>query len=117
MPEYVGSRALQLISPSLTRPKVLIIGVAYKQGVSDVRETPVAGLRNYLVARGVEVAWHDPLVERWEDTLPVNLGWSCDLIVLAVKQDGVNLEEIMSLDLPILDCTNTIAKSSNIFWL
>ena len=48
MPKYVAERALRLVDARITTPRVLILGVAYKPGVGDVRETPVTALRNYL---------------------------------------------------------------------
>ena len=69
MPNYVAERALSMIDPTIKTPKILIVGVAYKPGVKDVRETPVSQLRNYLLASGATVAWHDPLVESWQKQL------------------------------------------------
>ena len=62
MPKYVAHRALSLVNPRIKNPKVLILGVAYKPGVGDVRETPVSELRDCLKNQGAFVAWHDPLV-------------------------------------------------------
>jgi UDP-N-acetyl-D-glucosamine dehydrogenase len=108
MPKYVAERALSLINPSIKNPKVLILGVAYKPGVGDVRETPVSELRNYLKAKGAEVAWHDPLVPVWEGTNPVDLAWTCDVAILATKQSGMNLELLLERDVLLLDCTNSL---------
>jgi len=60
MPKYVAQRALKLVDSSITKPRVFILGVAYKAGVSDVRETPMSELRNCLIDLGAEVAWYDP---------------------------------------------------------
>jgi UDP-N-acetyl-D-glucosamine dehydrogenase len=107
MPKYVAKRALALIDESVSKPRVLILGVAYKPGVGDVRETPASELRDYLKSQGVEVAWHDPLVATWDGTKPVDLGWNCDLAILATMQEGIDIERLTSSGVQILDCTNT----------
>jgi UDP-N-acetyl-D-glucosamine dehydrogenase len=107
MPEYVAHRALDMIDSSIINPKVLILGVAYKSGVGDVRETPVSELRDYLIAQGSEVAWHDPLVKVWEGTTPVDLSWECDLAILATKQPGMDVNKLIARGIQILDCTNS----------
>lgn len=43
--------------------RVLILGVAYKPGVPDLRESPVFSVVERLGRLGAEVTWHDPLVE------------------------------------------------------
>ena len=108
MPKYVAMRALSMVDASIESPKVLILGVAYKPGVGDVRETPVSELRDYLKASGAEVAWHDPLVQIWEGSRPVELDWTCDVAILATKQPGMQLDQLISNGVQILDCTNSI---------
>jgi UDP-N-acetyl-D-glucosamine dehydrogenase len=93
MPKYVANRAL---------------GVAYKPGVGDVRETPVSELRDHLKAQGADVAWHDPLVPIWEGSNPVDLEWECDVAILATRQPGMNLTQLIAKGIQILDCTNSI---------
>jgi len=114
MPMYVAQRALELVDSSKTTPRVLILGVAYKPGVSDVRETPVSELRIHLKAQGADVAWHDPLVTIWEESKPVDLAWECDVAILATKQPGINLEQLVSRGVQILDCTNSIKNLSGV---
>ena len=114
MPKYVADRALSMVDVSIKNPKVLILGVAYKPGVGDIRETPVTELRNYLKAQGAEVAWHDPLVPAWEGSNPVDLDWACDVAVLAIKQPGVNLDQLIAHGIKILDCTNSITGQTGV---
>jgi UDP-N-acetyl-D-glucosamine dehydrogenase len=111
MPIYVAQRALGMINPSVANPRILIIGVAYKPGVGDVRETPVSELRNYLVTHGANVAWHDPLVQEWKESQSVDLTWDCDLAILAIKQHGLDIAMLLSRGVPILDCTNSILNT------
>ena len=108
MPKYVAERALGMVDSSIRNPKVLLLGVAYKPGVGDVRETPVSELRDHLLAQGAEVAWHDPLVTTWEGSKPVDLGWECDVAILATKQPGMDIEILIARGIQILDCTNSL---------
>ena len=114
MPKYVAERALSMVDDIVVTPKVLILGVAYKPGVGDVRETPVSELRNYLKEQGAEVAWYDPLVPVWEGSNPVDLEWACDVAILATKQPGMNLDQLIARGIRILDCTNSIPGQTGV---
>ena len=114
MPKYVAERALNLVDSSIKNPKVLILGVAYKPGVSDIRETPVSELRDHLKAQGADVAWHDPLVPVWEGSKPVDLDWECDVAILAAHQPGMNLGKLIARGIQILDCTNSIPGQAGV---
>ena len=114
MPKYVAERALSMVDVNIKNPKVLILGVAYKPGVGDVRETPVSELRDYLKAQGAEVAWHDPLVPAWEGSNPVDLEWHCDVAILATRQPVMNLGKLIARGIQILDCTNSITGQTGV---
>jgi UDP-N-acetyl-D-glucosamine dehydrogenase len=114
MPKYVAQRALSMVESNIKNPKVLILGVAYKPGVGDVRETPVSELRDHLKAQGADVAWHDPLVPVWEGSFPVDLEWDCDVAILATKQPGMNLTQLIAKGIKILDCTNSITGQAGV---
>lgn len=117
MPKYVAQRTLAMIDKSITKPRVLILGVAYKPGVSDVRETPVSELRDHLEAQGAEVAWHDPLVPEWEGSYPVDLDWICDAAILATNQPGTDITQLIARGVQILDCTNSIKDLAGVISL
>jgi UDP-N-acetyl-D-glucosamine dehydrogenase len=114
MPRYVAQRALEIVDQNIKNPKVLILGVAYKPGVGDTRETPVAELRSHLMTLGANVVWHDPLVPTWEDSNSVELDSQCDVAILATKQPGMNLELLIANGVHILDCTNSLPMQSGI---
>lgn len=114
MPRYVAQRALDIVDPNIKNPKVLILGVAYKPGVGDTRETPVAELRSHLMTLGANVVWHDPLVPTWEHSNSVDLDSQCDVAILATKQPGMNLEQLISNGVHILDCTNSLPTQSGV---
>jgi UDP-N-acetyl-D-glucosamine dehydrogenase len=110
MPKYVAERALSLIERGTDSPRVLILGVAYKPGVADVRETPATELRNCLISKGATVAWHDPLISQWEGSKSVDLRWDCDVAILATKQPGMDLRGLTDRAVKILDCTNSLGN-------
>ena len=114
MPRYVAERALDMVNASVKKPKVLILGVAYKPGVGDVRETPVSELRDHLISKGADVAWNDPLVSEWEGSNPVDLDWNCDVAILATKQPGMRFEQLITRGIQILDCTNSLTGQSGV---
>jgi UDP-N-acetyl-D-glucosamine dehydrogenase len=117
MPRYVAQRALAMVDPEIANPRVLILGVAYKPGVRDVRETPVAKLRECLMEEGAVVGWYDPLVFKWENSKPVDLEWSCDLAILATNQPGLYLEQLIARGTKILDCTNSLVNLNGVTFL
>ena len=117
VPKHVGKRVLDLVKKDSQSTKALILGVAYKPGISDTRETPVLSLKDFLESKGVEVAWYDPMVEEWEGSQPVGLDWTCDVAILATNQPGINLHQLLSRGIPILDCTNSFAGLQGVFQL
>ncbi len=65
MPAYVVDRvaaALNDASKAVRGSRVLVLGLAYKKDVDDVRETPAAEIIRLLHARGAVVDYHDPHV-------------------------------------------------------
>ena len=63
MPDYVISRAIEALNAK-KRPvngsKILLVGLAYKADVDDMRESPTFVLMDKLEALGAEVAYYDP---------------------------------------------------------
>lgn len=57
-----SAEVLALDGRSLDGAKVIVVGVSYKAGVSDIRESPALLIIDELAERGAEVAYHDPLV-------------------------------------------------------
>ena len=117
MPIYVAERSLALVKGPTGSPKVLIMGVAYKPGIGDVRETPASALRSALIARGAEVAWVDPLVPLWEGTKPVNEAWGCDVAIVATNQPGLDVKSLLARGIPVLDCTNNYGELNGVEFL
>ena len=108
MPLYIAQRILELVH-TITRPRILILGVAYKPGLGDIRESPVTVLHKHLLELGAVVAWSDPLVHLFEGTTQVDMNWDCDAAVIATHQPGVDIQTLLRKKVPILDCTNTFS--------
>ncbi len=65
MPRYVVQRvqdAMNLIGKSIHGSKMLVLGVAYKKDVSDVRESPALDIIGLLLDKGADVEYYDPYV-------------------------------------------------------
>ena len=80
----------------LQNKKILVVGIAYKPEVSDVRETPAAGLISELRSKGADVAWHDDLVKEWNGEKSALLSPNYDLVVLANPHSGTDLSVLTS---------------------
>ena len=90
MPTYFVGRASEMLG-GLKDKKVLVIGVAYKPNVADVREAPVEALISGLKKSGAVVSWHDDLVKSWNGESSVALGNGFDLAILATPHDYLDL--------------------------
>lgn len=65
-PRDVVARAQRVLADSgrpLRCARILVVGVAYKPGVADVRESPALAIIDMLIAEGAHVAYTDPHVE------------------------------------------------------
>jgi len=100
MPRYFASWAEKEIG-SLNEKKILVIGVAYKANISDVRETPAESLVLELKTKGANVSWHDDLVKVWKGEKSVELSDDFDLAIIAARHDYIDLTKIGKV--PILN--------------
>jgi len=67
MPEYVISKlsdALNNQTKCLRDSKILVLGVAYKKDIDDIRESPAVEIMDRLKKKGAQVYYHDPYVPR-----------------------------------------------------
>jgi len=65
MPEHVLTlvvEALNDLGKCIRGSRILVLGVAYKRGVNDVRESPALEILEGLIRRGAAVTYHDPHV-------------------------------------------------------
>jgi UDP-N-acetyl-D-glucosamine dehydrogenase len=67
MPEYWVARVADRLNDqgkAVRRSKVLVVGVAYKKDIDDIRESPALDVIRLLEQRGAVVSFHDPHVAR-----------------------------------------------------
>ena len=83
----------------LQEKKILVVGIAYKPDVSDVRETPAEGLIHQLRAKGADVKWHDELVQEWNGEKSVELTADFDLAILVNPHSDTNLSALGSIQI------------------
>ncbi len=105
MPGYFVGRAEEKLG-GLKDKRVLVLGVAYKPNVADVRQTPVSALIKGLKAKGAQVSWHDDLVKEWNNEKSVELKADFDLAIIATAHTYLDLTKLG--DTPILDTRGSI---------
>jgi UDP-N-acetyl-D-glucosamine dehydrogenase len=76
--------------------KIVVVGVAYKPEVDDLRETPAEGLIKELRARGADVKWHDDLIQEWNGEGSVSLSSDFDLAILVNPHSNTDLKALGS---------------------
>lgn len=96
MPKYVaqmGIKALNDVGKVIKGSKVLIMGLAYKENVADVRQAPAKEIIGGLNEYGVEICGYDPLVSNIEQEFGIEAKSSLadikdvDCVILTVNHD------------------------------
>jgi UDP-N-acetyl-D-glucosamine dehydrogenase len=67
MPRYVVQRLMEALDArgrTLSGARILVLGIAYKKDIDDMRESPAVRLIELLAERGAQVVYHDPHVPR-----------------------------------------------------
>jgi UDP-N-acetyl-D-glucosamine dehydrogenase len=80
MPRYVVSRVMEALndrSKALKGSKVLVLGVAYKPDIDDVRESPALDVIGLLQKKGAQVEYHDPYIPHIHHEYD---GWQMDSV-------------------------------------
>ncbi len=66
MPHYVVGKVTEALNSrrkSVNGSAILVLGVAYKRDIDDVRESPALDIIKLLCDKGAKVTWHDPHVK------------------------------------------------------
>jgi len=105
MPIYFVDRAEEKLG-GLKNKKIIVVGVAYKPNVVDIRESPAKLLIAGLKQKGAQVSWHDDLVKEWNGENSVALSNKYDLAILATPHDYLDLTKLGNV--PILNTRGSI---------
>ena len=90
MPAKVVSRIESQLKIKLDGMKIQIAGIAYKTGVSDIRESPALELIKILESKGSQVTYHDPLVNHWKHLYSEPLRNDIDLGIIVTPHEQID---------------------------
>ena len=107
MPAYVAQRAAEILNhrgKAVRGAHLLLLGLSFKAGSSDTRESPAIRVADRLARAGAVVAYHDPFVptatidgEGYESReLTDDVIGDADLVVVLTDHDGVDYRRIVS---------------------
>ena len=106
MPNYIAERVSELVGDTGNR-SALILGVAYKPGVGDTRESPAEKLIEKLISLGIKCEWFDPLVDDWLFEKCIDIKQNFSIAVIVTNQKGIPVSELLENKVMVLDCTNS----------
>jgi UDP-N-acetyl-D-glucosamine dehydrogenase len=107
MSKYVVDRVQADNGDSLQGKSVLVVGVAYKPNVADVRETAAELVIKHLRERGAVVSWHDDVVGTWksEGSAPLS---GADIAVVVTMHDSVKATDVIASAPYVFDTTGKL---------
>ncbi len=126
MPDYVVSRLVEALNAkqkSVNGSRILLVGLAYKADVDDMRESPTFVLLDKIKALGAEIEYYDPYVSeigptrehaKWQGKRSIE--WneqvvrSFDAAVIVTAHSTVNYEQLMGWAECIVDTRNVLAQ-------
>jgi UDP-N-acetyl-D-glucosamine dehydrogenase len=130
MPEYVTDLVTETLGETgrtVNGSRILILGVAYKKDIDDMRESPALSVIDLLRSRGAEVLFHDPFVARVtfdhaytigdgepldNSELSDELISQSDCVVICTEHSGIDYERVCSLATVIVDTRNALSEAT-----
>jgi UDP-N-acetyl-D-glucosamine dehydrogenase len=107
MSKYIVDRVQADNGGTLKGKSVLVVGVAYKPNVADVRETAAELVIEHLRSRGALVSWHDDVVGIWRGEKSVPLA-GADISVVVTLHDSVDANQLASSAPYVFDTTGRV---------
>jgi UDP-N-acetyl-D-glucosamine dehydrogenase len=120
MPEYVVQKvadALNDVRKAVRGSRVLVLGVAYKRDIDDVRESPALDVIRLLEERGGHVEFHDPFVTEFREDGHTRRGvelsdemlrWA-DAVVVVTDHKSVDYQRVVDHATLVVDTRNVTA--------
>jgi len=120
MPRYAAGRIAALLnrdSKSVKGAKVLVLGVAYKPGVGDYRDSPSLDIMHLLAEDGAKISYHDPHVPRvsvsgrtWTNRPLSDAALrQADCVLILTAHAGVDYPRVLRLSRRVFDARNALA--------
>jgi UDP-N-acetyl-D-glucosamine dehydrogenase len=119
MPNHVVQKVADMLNGarrSINGSKILLLGVAYKKNVSDVRESPALDILGLLKAKGADVSYADPFVPEMEflgETMHAHsLGDGIahfDCVVVLTNHDAFDFAQVAREAALVFDARNAMA--------
>ena len=128
MPEYIVERVAKIISLRFKKPlngaKILLLGVAYKKNISDLRESPVLEIIRKLDEEKAILSYYDPYIPEFihngKEYKPLEKITkdeirNKDIVVITTAHDNVNYDLVVKNAKSVFDTQNVIKdKNENI---
>src|SRR3954454_16740960 len=128
MPKYVIDRMARELDRRAGRglhgAKILIVGIAYKKNVEDIRESPAFKLIDLLEERGAAVDFHDPYVQTIPSTRKhaklagrASIAWdpkaigNYDAVLIATDHDNIDYRALVEHASLVIDTRNACARA------
>lgn len=117
MPERVVQKLREALGrrrKSLEGSLVLVVGVAYKPNVEDIRESPAIRIWHLLKAAGAQPIYHDPMVQAFFciESVPLNRDTlkGADAVLIHTDHDGVDYQAIADHADLVVDTRNAMRR-------
>jgi UDP-N-acetyl-D-glucosamine dehydrogenase len=121
MPAYVVEKvahALNVDKKAVNGSRVLVLGVAYKRDIDDMRESPALDVMRLLEEQGADVCYHDPLIASFREgdrelhSVPLTKKEveTADCIVIITDHRGVDYQLLMDHAALVVDSRNVMSK-------
>ena len=130
MPAYVvelASTALNDARKAVNGSRILILGVAYKKDIDDMRESPALSIIDLLRADGADVYYHDPFVPEvtfdhaytigdgeplYNKELTDELISEADCVIICTEHSPVDYDRVCGLASLIVDTRNALSADT-----
>ena len=121
MPHHVVERTMEALNEqgkALKGAKVLILGLAYKKNIDDLRESPSIRLIELFREKGAKVGYHDPYCPKMKEmrhqpkymlemeSVPLETAKEADVVVIATDHDCVDYQQLVRDARLVIDTRN-----------
>jgi UDP-N-acetyl-D-glucosamine dehydrogenase len=117
MPDFVVEKVAHALNDgrkSVKGSRVLVVGVAYKKNIDDIRESPALDVIRLLEGRGAEVTYHDPYIPSFTEDGHKRTGVALTAETLAKSDSTVIITDHSNIDYQlIVDHASVVVDTRN----